>query len=273
MKHLFRLTLGLTVLSFMNLFGNLDYFPKDDPALSEYLENMPWQHYKLYNVPGLGKFWVDNAKDCVKDTIKNGDIWERYIISKIKKYTKPGDKVIDIGAHMGTITLAMSNIVGPKGMVYAFEGERQFFRELCNNIKVNNKTNIKPHLAWISDEDKLIDVTWFYGPDYSPVHSDDEGFYQLNTCRLDSFEFKNISLIKCDVECMEDQVLDGAYGTIMDSRPTIIIEIMGGFGHDNSPRVQNRIKQTIAKLNSLNYSVSKIWVDDYLAIPNERLKK
>jgi len=261
----------LVGVNFSALFAGFEYYPNENPTLDQYLQNTPWEKYKLYKVPGLGQFWVDHAKDCVKDTIKSGKIWEQYIIAEINKYAKPGDKVIDIGAHMGTITLAMSNIIGLQGMVYSFEGERQFFRELCNNIEVNKRENIRPHLAWISDEDYTKEVSFFYGNDYSQVHSEDDGAYQLNVCTLDSFGFENISLIKCDVECMEDQILDGAYQTIMSSRPTIIIEIMGGFGNDNAPEVQTRIKHTISKLNDLDYSVSKIWIDDYLAIPNERL--
>jgi phage gp29-like protein len=76
--------------------------------------------------------------------------------------------------------------------------------------------------------------------------------------------------MKIDVECTEDAVLDGAYNTIMSSRPVIIIEIMGGFGHDNSERVRTRIAHTKNKLKEMGYDVQKIWVDDYLAIPNEK---
>lgn len=267
------LVLFLSLLSLGKpLCAQIDYYPSEDKELKKYLAEMPWQHYKNYYVPGLGSFWVDNAHDCVKDTIKSGNIWETYIIDLVKTYAKPGDRVIDIGGHMGSITLAMSNIVGEKGMVYTFEGERQFFRELVENIKINNKKNIKPHLTWISNEDKVIDATWFYGPEYSPVHLATERSYKLNVRKLDSFGYKKIALMKIDVECTEDAVLDGAYKTIMDSRPVLLIEIMGGFGNSNSAEVRSRIDHTISKLNAMKYTVTKVLIDDYLAIPNEKLK-
>ncbi len=254
----------------LSLRAEVDYFPPET-YLEEYINQMPWHYYGQYEVSGLGKFWVDDAYDVVKDEVKAGRIWEPYLINTIAQYVKPGDKVVDIGAHMGTITLAMSNLVGDTGQVYSFEAERQFFRELVENIKLNQKRNIKPHLAWIGNQQEIIKVNWFYGPDYSPVHGIDEKAYPLHVCKLDDFRLKNIALMKIDVECTEDLVLEGAYNTIMDSRPILIIEIMGGYGDKITPEIQERIDYTIGKLNSMNYAVSKIWVDDYLAVPVEKL--
>lgn len=258
----------------MQLSGvEIEYFPPGDADLQAYLDRMPWQFYKKYAVPGLGRFWVDDGKDCVKDEIRNGRIWEPYIVEQIKKYAKPGDNVIDIGAHMGSITLAMSNRVGKKGTVHSFECVRQFFREIIETAKLNSKTNIKPYLAWICDKDEVRKVYWYFGKDYSSVRSKEDKPYLLNYARLDSFGLKNISLIKIDVESSEDQVLDGAYQTIMTSRPVIIIEIRGGTGNNITPEVQKLIDHTKSKLETMAYTVSKIYIDDYLAIPIEKLKK
>ncbi|NBR78651.1 MAG: FkbM family methyltransferase, partial [Alphaproteobacteria bacterium] len=45
---------------------------------------------------------------------------------------------------------------------------------------------------------------------------------------IDSFGFRNVSLLKIDVESLEDQVLDGARETILESKPVILAEIQGG---------------------------------------------
>lgn len=263
-----RIIIGVAFcLFFSQVSADTKYYPSEDIDVQEYLQRMPWKYYKQYHVPWLGNFWVDDAYDVVKDTIKSGKIWETYIIDILKKYLRPGDRAMDIGSHMGSITFAMSNLVGPKGKVYAFEAERQFFRELIENIKLNNKANIFPHLCWVSDENKIVPVTYFYGSAYSPVHSPDDKEYNLNIRTLDSFGYEDIKLMKIDVECTEDQVLDGARNTILKCKPILIIEIMGGYGHDNSTVVRNRIKNTIEKLEALGYEVSKIWVDDYLCLP------
>ncbi len=256
-----------------NLFSSvheIDYFPKAE-FLQEYLNDMPWEYYKAYSVPNLGSFFVDSARDCVKDEIKAGKIWEPYILDVLARYIKPGDTVIDIGAHMGTITIAMSNLVGENGLVYSFEAERQFFRELLYNIDLNEKKNIKPHLAWIADENKVLTTSAGYGSNYSPVSSVAKTLdYPLDHRTLDSFSFENVALMKIDVECTENAVLEGAYRTIMTSRPVIVIEIMGGLGSSPSADTKRKIKNTIDILQKMNYKVSKIWIDDYLALPKEK---
>lgn len=272
MKHFQYLLYFFCLLPFA-LFANVQIFPKD-PNLEAYLENMPWSYYKQYQVEWLGKFWVDDAKDVVKDTIKSGKMWETYIVDLIYKYVKPGDCVVDIGAHMGSITMAMSNLVGPTGKVYSFEGERQFFRELVENVKLNNRSNIFPYLCWIGDEDTEITTHLYYPSEYSRVQeATPEKEYTLPKRRLDSLELERVDFMKIDVECTEDAVLKGAYQTIMKHRPVMIIEIMGGFGYQPSRATQARIDRTIETLNAMDYDVSLIWVDDYLAIPKEKQKR
>ncbi|MGL5627217.1 MAG: FkbM family methyltransferase [Candidatus Rhabdochlamydia sp.] len=252
------------------------YYPKQE-SIAEYLGKMPWHLYKSYYVPGLGTwFWVDEAKDCVKDTIKQGKIWEPYIINVLKKYVKEGDKVIDVGAHMGTISLALSNLVGENGQVYAFEAEPQFFRELYFNIHSNGRAkNMMPYLCWLGDKNEDVkclnqDVFITSKHPYSPVCNETIGSWIRPHRTLDSFKFTNIALMKIDIECTEDELLEGAKKTIADSRPVLVIEIMGGFGWSESPEVKARIRHTISILESMDYMVSKIWVDDYLAIPKEK---
>lgn len=248
------------------------YYPQEE-HLANYLSEMPWRYYKPYYVKGLAWFWIDEGKvDCVKDTVKAGKIWEPYIIAVLAKYIKPGDHVIDLGAHIGTITLAMSNLVGSTGMVHAFEGERQFFRELYFNIYSNQRSNIMPYLCWISDKEAVTEVTSYWHEGYSPVHQPIDGPWPLHTHQLDTFGFDNISVIKIDVESTEDEVLRGAQQTIAKSRPVIIIEIRGGLGHDNSPFVRNAIAHTISTLESMNYVLRPISIDDYLAVPKEKIK-
>ena len=55
-----------------------------------------------------------------------------------------------------------------------------------------------------------------------------EGGDQAELRTIDSFGFRNVSLLKIDVESLEDQVLDGARETILESKPVILAEIQGG---------------------------------------------
>lgn len=245
------------------------YFPKNDEVLEQYLSEMPWHLYRQYHVKNLGSFWIDDANDCIKQWIKQGRLWEPYIGLFLKKYIKSGDSVIDIGAHIGTLTFLMADLVGEAGKVYAFEGANQLFRELVENVRLNAKRNIIPYFYWIENRNAS---KWISGSDnywstaeYSPVV--DGQPFRVEVRTLDSFQFEDISLIKIDVECAEDAVLDGAHETLLRCQPILVLEIMGGHGNSNDPNVQARIRHTISKLEQLGYKVKKIWTDDYLAVP------
>ena len=91
-------------------------------------------------------------------------------------------------------------------------------------------------------------------------------FVELLT--IDSLELQDVSLLKIDVEEMEDQVLAGAEETILACRPVIIIEIMGGNNYGTAtPDVRERINHTIETLESWDYRVTQLWAHDWLAIP------
>jgi hypothetical protein len=85
---------------------------------------------------------------------------------------------------------------------------------------------------------------------------------------IDSFGFKNVSLLKIDVESFEDYLLEGAQLTIARYKPVIIIEIMGGYLYERSPpEIRKRFDGTQARLRKMGYKVTNIYANDYLAVP------
>jgi hypothetical protein len=87
---------------------------------------------------------------------------------------------------------------------------------------------------------------------------------------LDSLQLTNVSMIKIDVDGLEDNVLGGARNTIVSNRPVILIEIQGGSDIDTAPpEILAKIIATKKTLTDLGYSLQKIYIHDYLALPNE----
>lgn len=88
---------------------------------------------------------------------------------------------------------------------------------------------------------------------------------------IDSFGFRNVSLIKMDVEGYEDAVLAGAKETIQRERPVLLVEIQGGHNFDVTlPEVRARIVHTIQLVESMGYFVGRISAYDYVAFPLPR---
>ena len=95
---------------------------------------------------------------------------------------------------------------------------------------------------------------------------------------MDSFGFENVSLIKIDVEGFEDEVLAGAERLIRESRPVILLEIMGGKSYPGTPtrgyfptagpEDMAAIHATWRTLEAFGYSVRPVLDYDCIALPD-----
>ncbi len=237
----------------------------------ESIKLFPRLDYQLFSVPKNGYFYLDNVDDMIKNVLKKGQTWESHIQKILQKFARPGSTVLDIGAHIGTHTMALAQAVGAEGKVIAFEPQPKIFRELFLNMNINNLKNIVYYWAGVGANEGKIEL--------SPLVSSNEGgtplgggtgqFVQLLT--IDSLHLKDVSLMKIDVEGMEDQALDGARETILSNRPVIIIEIQGGNNFGSASQVVRRnIMHTLEKLESLGYCVTQLFIHDWLAIPKEK---
>tara|TARA_Y100000590_G_scaffold432073_1_gene547644 strand:+ start:669 stop:1556 length:888 start_codon:yes stop_codon:yes gene_type:complete len=139
----------------------------------------------------------------------------------IKDEIKPGDIVLDIGAHIGYFTLILAKYVGDKGLVCAFEPEPKNFKLLSKNVQVNNYKNVILTNKAVSNKNEKCLL--YVGQEssganriYEPKKSLSQKFQTVTTetIVLDDF-FKNkenldkISFIKMDMEGAEYKAILG----------------------------------------------------------------
>ncbi len=241
----------------------------DSAEVAAYLDAFDPRSYQVSAVHGIGSFYLDEQKDAIKDVLRQGHIWEPLVVAQIMKYARPGTVAIDAGAHIGSHTLMLSRHVGPNGRVYAFEPQRKVYRELYYNMQLNSADNVRPLRVAVGDTSGVIEMDPTLEGNEGGTHVGSGGDKaELRT--IDSFGFTNVSLIKIDVEHMEDQVIDGARQTILDNRPAILVEIQGGYDYDKvSEERRAKIDHTINKLVELGYGVTRFSGYDYLALPVE----
>ena len=242
----------------------------DTDDTRDYLNAFPISEYEQYEVSGIGRFFIDDAEDMIKQVIVAGYEWERHSVELFEELIEPGSVVVEVGAHIGTHTVPIARLVGPWGRVYAFEPQRKIYRELYHNLALNGVTNVVPlRYAIGSGETRIIEM--------NPTTPGNEGGTGVGAGgdraelrSLDVFGFKRVSLLKIDVERYENEALDGAMDTIRRNRPAILIEIMGGEDYETaSPDVRDRIHATWAKLEALDYTVTPVFKHDYVARPND----
>jgi FkbM family methyltransferase len=240
---------------------------KDDDELRTYIDAFPLHEYKVHEVPGQGKFYLDAETDTIKDFLRRGIRWERHIDALVTKHLRTGTVGIDAGAHIGTHTLTMARAAGANGRVYAFEPQRKIFRELVHNLRLNGVTNVTALRYALGAGAEIIEMSAAaQGNEGGTGVGQGGDRAELRT--LDSFGFKNVSFIKIDVEGFEDFVLDGARATIAANKPVLVVEIIGGQDYETAtPEIRARIDRTKEKLASLGYVVTKVSKHDYLALP------
>lgn len=242
---------------------------KDADEMRRFVAAFDFGQYEATTVAGIGSFYLDEQQDWIKDVLRQGQIWEPLVVSRIMENARPGTTAIDAGAHIGTHTVLLSRHVGPNGRVYAFEPQKKIYRELVHNLRLNQAFNVIPLRFAVGDVHDVIEM--------NPAAAGNEGgtprgaggdAAELRT--IDSFGFNNVSLIKIDVEQMEDQVIDGARETIARNRPAIIVEIQGGIDYDKANSAyREKIEHTVNKLVKLGYDVARFGTYDYLATPAE----
>jgi FkbM family methyltransferase len=266
------------VFFFQVVLGNMADIEKviDKESLSaddfNYLSKYDLSIYKLYTVPGLGKFYIDVISDLIKGVLSTGTIWEPEIHTLIQKHAKSGTVAIDIGAFVGSHAVAMSKAVGRLGQVIAFEPSRKIFAECAINLVVNNCFNAKVYRCALGAKQgmatmKVLDggeaITHVSGVIYksNKINKKKTLFYENVELRtLDSFNFNNVSLIKIDVEDFQDNVIAGALQTIKTNRPVIIFESSDPFLYARN--------ETAEIINALGYTCKHIKQSDWIAIPN-----
>lgn len=239
--------------------------------IDDYLKHFPVEEYALYKVKNFAYFYSEGKEDIIKSRLRHGQRWEPYLLKYMVQYVRKNSNVLDIGAHIGTHTVFLSKLLGGQGMVWAFEPQKKLFMELNANLSVNHAKHVKTLRYAVGKKKSVITM--------NPAVNGNEGGTSIgqggdhaDLVTLDSLGINNVSFIKIDVEHYEDEVLAGAVKTIQASRPVILCEIMGGYSVVTaSPEVKKKILHTIATLESLGYTVTRVRGADYLAVPVRRL--
>jgi len=159
--------------------------------------------------------------------------WAQREIEFLAHFISPGSTVLDIGAFIGTHTLAFSSLAGDHGTVIAFEPRAEAFELLSRNVHDNHRTNVHLHQQGVADMSALIQLHRLQPgalTNFAGLALEDDGDsasgsgYQVPLITVDSLSLSAVGLLKIDVEGMERQVLEGGKKTIATLKPAIFAE-------------------------------------------------
>lgn len=169
-----------------------------------------------------------------KDDIEIIKVLINFILSK-----KETCVFYDVGANIGTHSLALAKMFGEKIRIRAFEAQREIFNMLCGTVALNGLSNVYCHNVAIGDG--KVQSIKMHLPDYGeinnfggfelipPVNSDNQRMKknrneEVDVVTLDDFN-ETVDFIKMDIEGMEDKAFLGAQKTLAEHRPICFFEI------------------------------------------------
>jgi FkbM family methyltransferase len=161
--------------------------------------------------------------------------WAQAELDILLALVKPGETVLDVGAHVGSHTLAFARAVGSEGRVYAFEPQGPLFRLLGHNVRTNGLENVDLFHAAVADAPCIVTlqaVDYLVPNNLGAVRClfDDAGGSspsgeKVQAIAIDDLNLASCFLIKVDVEGMERMVLEGAKNTINRFCPLLYLEM------------------------------------------------
>lgn len=150
-------------------------------------------------------------------------------LSLFEQICKPNTIMIEVGANIGTHTMALAKLVGENGRVYAFEPQRIVFQTLCANMALNSITNVEAFQVAVSNEEGSLII-----PEFNYAQENNFGGIELDKftqgrkvpkVKLDDFlELDRLDFMKIDVEGMEQSVIEGAAMQIKKFKPILYVE-------------------------------------------------
>jgi FkbM family methyltransferase len=198
-----------------------------------------------------------SGKGCVQEIVHNDEY-------KLFKYTNITDTIIDIGGNHGLVTCILA-IQNPKARIIVLEPIPSLVDIIYNNIKINDITNVVVINKALGDgNDVKLTVSNSYSGASSTIVDNTSsfsdkynGFSQLDVKStqfdklIDSYEIKNIELLKIDCEGGEYYLYDSIY-----FKNNIVKNIVGEF---------HNLSYNLDVENKWNYDSLTCYVKKYVS--------
>ncbi|MGH3071846.1 MAG: FkbM family methyltransferase [Gaiellaceae bacterium] len=175
----------------------------------------------------FARLLLEERDEWITPTLTATGGWEPGQTALLGERMKPGMTMIDGGAHVGYFTCQAARLVGPRGLVLAFEPAPRNFELLTANVWRNGFTNV-------------VCLPWALGsePGFSPLrlsatntgdhrlHGGEEGASALvRVAALDQVLAIRppVDVVKLDVQGSEEAALRGMAGLLAASPSALVL--------------------------------------------------
>lgn len=162
--------------------------------------------------------------------------WSEGEVHVFSQIIRKGWRVFDVGANLGAFTVPFSKMVGPQGLVVAFEPQRIVYQLLVANVALNEITNTVVHNMAVGKETGVLPVpkiNYTVPANFGALSLLDKSLLagaEKDQVPLTTLDTLARSLQRCphfvkvDVEGMERDVLEGSVEVLGFCSPILYIE-------------------------------------------------
>lgn len=176
---------------------------------------------------------------------------------------RPGDRMADVGANIGMITLHAASLVGPGGRVESFEPNPRCLQRLRQALEANRISQVRVHPMGLSDKNETLTLRVLTDHDGMGTFAEVQGKEAEMVSRTfevpvgvgdevllkDAQDEKPLALVKIDVEGYEHHVLRGLRKTLEKYKPIVVAEVVS----DNLKRAGTSRAQIDQFMRELGY--------------------
>jgi FkbM family methyltransferase len=161
----------------------------------------------------VGKEWYDTP---VSDTYDELDYAKDVMV-------RPGDVIIEFGAHHGYKTCYIAKLIGEKGKIVSVEPSPFNTDVIKQNVKLNHLKNVEV-VTKAGGEVAGQKARFSYSSNSSIQEGSPIGTFETEITTIDSYAHLKPTMLKIDVEGYEIEVLKGAQ-KVLKTRPKLMLEI------------------------------------------------
>lgn len=153
--------------------------------------------------------------------------WEPQTLARFAAVVRPGDTVVDVGAHFGIYSLLAARLVGPTGRVLAFEPDPASRAQLERNVAGAHAATVEVRPEAVADRAGRARLVRAHGAGDASLDAGDDGIEVETVTLADACAARGASpdVLKVDVEGGEAAVLAGASPALLAGLRALVLEV------------------------------------------------
>lgn len=182
-----------------------------------------------------------------------------------RRVLRQGDAIVDVGANYGVVSLLAAQLVGPRGVVHAFEPQPHLAGLLRRSSRRNGFAQLHLHEVALSDTDAELELSIpvgnLGGASLTRSSASARSIHvqvRHSGTAIDQLDLGAIRLLKVDIEGHEAEFLRGAREVLRGCPPDVVVFESNDALYETGPHVPFWQRETVRELGELGYDMVRI---------------